>query len=118
MIPREERPQVLNIARGCTFSFTITLPEDYDLTNAQQIWITFSQNNKVILNIDINSLDITLNTIEATLTESQTLLFKEDVKGLSTFMQLRGKLEDGSTIVQEPWTRIRVLGILKDGKIK
>lgn len=115
MIPREERPQILNIARGSTFSFTITLPDDYDLTDAQQIWITFSQNNKVVLNIDVTSLSITLNVIEVTLTEGQTLQLKEDPKGISTFMQLRGKLEDGSTIVQEPWTRVRVLGLLKDG---
>ena len=117
MIPKEPKPQILEIARGCTQSFTITLPDDYDLTNAQQIWVTFSQNNNVVINVDITSLDITLNVVEVTLSESQTLLLREDVKGVSTFMQLRGKLEDGSTIVQEPWTRVRVMGLLKDGII-
>lgn len=102
MIPREEKPQVLNIARGSTFKLTISLPESYDLTNAQQIWITFSQNDKIILNIDITSLTINLNNVEVTLTEGQTLQLKKDLKGISTFMQLRGKLEDGSAIVQEP----------------
>ena len=33
----------MEIARGSTFDFTITLPEEYDISDAQVIWITFSQ---------------------------------------------------------------------------
>lgn len=105
---------VIKIARGSTFTCTLTLPETYDLTDAQQVWVTFAQNDEELFTIDKENLTINANVVTVRLSEAQTLSFESGVAR----MQLRAKTADEECIVQEPITEIKILEILKDGAIE
>ena len=108
------QPTVIRIARGSTFTCTLTLPEAYDLTDAIQVWVTFAQDNKEVFTLDKEELTIVTNVVTVRLSEAQTLSL---VKGTAR-MQLRAKTSDEECLVQQPITEIKVLDILKDGEIE
>lgn len=103
----------ITIARGSTFSFTIKLPMEYDLTNAKQVWVDFVQSNKHIIQLEKKDLKVVDHLIMVDLTQDQTLAFNTG----SAKMQLRVLTQNDQSLVQEPMTDITVLGILRDGVI-
>ena len=105
----------LEIARGSTYDFTLTLSEDYDLSEATQIWITFKQSKygKEVLTLTLNDVIVEDNVISAHLTQEQTLLFLSTNEAL---MQVRILMTDDA-LVQIPPTNVIVFDVLKDGVI-
>lgn len=101
------------MSRGSTFKFKITVPSEYDLRNAQVMYVTFVQNGETIVEKTKEKLTITSNTVTVVLTQEETLMFNTG----SAKLQMRAKLYTGEAIVQQPPTDFTVMGILKDGKI-
>lgn len=73
---------------------THTFTTDYDCTEAECIYITYVQNNSVVLEIDSTSGRITVepDTITTKLTQEETLMFSPD---RSVLMQIRVKMPGG-----------------------
>lgn len=104
----------MQIARGSTFDFTISLPEEYDISDAKAIWVTFAQGNKEKLTMTLSSgLTVNRNKISGHLSQQETLSFYSG----SAKMQTRILTAEDESLVQEPITSIEILDILKDGVI-
>lgn len=103
----------MQIARGSTFDFTISLPETYDISNAKEIWITFAQGNKIKIDKSLADVQASGNKISVHLSQEETLSFYSG----SAKMQTRILTADDESLVQEPITQIDILDILKDGVI-
>ena len=103
----------MQIARGSTFDFTISLPEEYDISDAKAVWVTFAQGNQEKFTLDLTSLTIETNKIKGHLTQDDTLSFYSG----SAKMQTRILTSYDESLVQEPVTDIEILDILKDGVI-
>jgi hypothetical protein len=105
----------LIIARGSTKSFTLNLPEGYDISTAKEVWVTFEQDRKEILTLSLSKGEITVedNKINVSLTQDQTLMFRTG----DGVMQTRILTEEDDSLVQFPFTTIKVVPILKDGVI-
>ena len=103
----------MQIARGSTFDFTISLPETYDISNAKEIWITFVQGNKIKIDKSLADVQASGNKISVHLSQEETLSFYSG----SAKMQTRILTADDESLVQEPITPIEILDILKDGVI-
>ena len=103
----------MEIARGSTFDFTITLPEEYDISDAQVIWITFSQGDVEKFTKGLADVTVAGNAIQVHLTQDDTLSLYDG----QAQMQVRILTAADEALVQEPITNIEVLKILKDGKI-
>lgn len=97
----------ISIARGSTFSFTIKLPMEYDLTNAKQVWVDFAQNNKNVIRLEKNDVRIANNLIMVDLTQDQTLAFNTG----SARMQLRVLTENDQSLVEESMTELGMTGL-------
>lgn len=60
--------------KGITPTFTLTLPEDIDLTSANHVYVTFSsKNGKEKVTMTEDALTIDGNVIQATLRQEDTL---------------------------------------------
>ena len=103
----------LMIARGSTFSFTINLPEDYDISDAKAVWVTFMQSDKEVFTKTNADLDIDKNHISVALSQEDTLAFHSG----HAVMQVRLLLVDDNALVQIPTTKVQIFDILKDGVI-
>lgn len=67
--------------KGTTPTFTFTAPEGLDLTQATEIYVTFSRMNEVeIFTKKGDELTITSNSVEVYLTQEETLSFPDTVK--------------------------------------
>lgn len=104
----------LQIARGSTFSFTLSLPEEMDISDAKQVWVTFTQNGKEKINKSIEDVTIDVNKIIVTLTQEETLSLHTG----SAEMQTRILTHDDTSLVQYPIIDWEVVPILKEGVIK
>lgn len=73
---------------------THTFTTDYDCTEAECIYITYVQNNSVVLEIDSTSGRITVepDTITTKLTQEETLMFSPD---RNVLIQIRVKMPGG-----------------------
>lgn len=60
--------------KGTTPTFTLTLPEEVDLTTAQNVYVTFEKGKKELRKTDTD-LVVTTNVIEVYLTQEETLSF-------------------------------------------
>ena len=72
---------------------------DTDLTQAVEIWISYSQNRKLILNKTMaDGIEVTENQVSIKLTQEDTLLFDKigEVK-----IQIRARFADGNAIVSD-----------------
>lgn len=104
----------LKIARGSTFSFTLSLPDDYDISDAKQIWVTFVQNGIEKINKQITDVEIEVNKINVSLSQEETLLLHTG----SAKMQTRILTIGDESLVQYPMIEWEVIPILKDGVIE
>lgn len=103
----------MQIARGSTFDFTISLPEEYDISDAKAVWVTFAQGNQEKFTLDLTTLVLDHNKIKGHLDQNDTLSFYSG----TAKMQTRILTSADEALVQEPITDIEVLDILKDGVI-
>ena len=103
----------MDIARGSTFDFTISLPEEYDISDAQAIWVTFGQGEKEKFTKQLNDLTVAGNLIQVHLDQSETLSFYDG----QAEMQTRILTSANESLVQEPKTKINILPVIKDGII-
>ena len=99
------------IIRGTTPTFQINL--DFDSTLIKTFFITFVQNDEVVIEKDLSSADIKHDTIAVKLTQEETLAL-DDAKSLK--VQVRVKLRDETAFANEI-ENIKVGSILKDGEI-
>ena len=60
--------------KGTTPTFTLALPEEVDLTQAQNIYVTFEKGKKELRKTG-GSLTVTAHQIEVFLTQEETLAF-------------------------------------------
>lgn len=104
----------LQIARGSTFSFTLSLPEEMDISDAKQVWVTFTQNGIEKINKALSDVSIDVNKITVSLTQNDTLKFHTG----SAEMQTRILTHDDESLVQYPTIQWEVVPILKEGEIK
>ena len=105
----------MDIARGSTFDFTISLPEEYDISDAKVVWVSFGQGKHEKFTKDKESEDVIVsgNLIQVHLTQDDTLSFYEG----QAEMQTRILTASDESLVQEPKTQITILPIIKDGVI-
>lgn len=62
-----------------TPTFTLTLPEDIDLTSADHIYVTFTSNGKTLLTKQDEDLFVKKNLISVTLSQTETKGFPHRV---------------------------------------
>lgn len=78
--------------RGTTPTNTFSV--DVDCTDAEKIYITYSQHKKTIVEKSIEDLTVTSDEISVVLTQEETLQFREgDVE-----IQIRVKFPDGKAM--------------------
>lgn len=84
-----------NVTIGATPTHTFTV--DTDLRDAVEIWVTYAQNKKVILNKTLteDNLTVTEDTVVVTLSQEDTLKF---YPVNSVKIQIRARFGDGSAI--------------------
>lgn len=78
--------------RGTTPTFTMTLPEEIDLSNADNVYVTFSGKDSVLLTKGTEDLQIKRNVVKVTLTQSETIGFPSRV-----MLQINWTYTDGNT---------------------
>lgn len=79
---------------GTTPTHTFTV--DVDLRDAVEIWITYSQSNKVIINKTLfDGIEVAEDNIVIELTQEDTLKFRQNTP---VKIQIRAKFGDGSVI--------------------
>lgn len=98
--------------RGTTPTVEITLPNTYDLTGVTTIYMSFEQKKRNILDLSANRLTINANKISATLTQEETLLFKDSVTAYTQLRWLQSGVAYGTKKAV-----INIDGIIKDGVI-
>lgn len=105
----------MDISIGSTFDFTINFPEEYDLSNAAEVWVTFKQYNSIVMDLTLSHSDFTVseNHINIHLTQQQTNLFQTG----EAQMQTRVRMDNEEALVQQPVTDINILGVIKEGVI-
>ena len=99
--------------RGTTPTLIFTLP--FDCSNITKLNIAFAQDEKVILEKELDSCDLNGKTLSVTLTEEDTLLF--DCKKRCVEIQLRigcGESRLASKIIKTSVDRILKDGCLDD----
>ena len=99
------------ITRGATPTHEFTVTEDF--TAAVACFITYQQNGETVLEKSIEDVTITATKISTTLTQADTLVFKESAP---VKIQIRIKMNDGSAHVSAPITT-RASELLKEGVI-
>ena len=78
--------------QGTTPTFTLTLPEDVDLTNATNIRVTFAKRGgKIITEKSGQDLGVDVNVISVFLTQEETLAFPDG----TVYIQVNWLYEDG-----------------------
>ena len=102
------------IARGSTFSFTLSLPDDYDISDAKQVWVTFTQNGATKIDKKITDIQIDVNKIIISLTQSETLSLHTGTAQMQTRILTIGD----ESLVQYPILNWEVIPILKEGVIE
>ena len=62
--------------RGTTPTYTFTLPDTVDLTQADEVYVTFSKmNDDIIMTKTAEGLTVTAHTVEVYLSQEETLAF-------------------------------------------
>ena len=61
--------------RGTTPTFTLTVPNEYDLTACENIYATFQQNGTSVTKSG-EDIDVSTHSVDVYLDQSETLLFK------------------------------------------
>lgn len=90
---------------------------DLDLTTATEIYLTYKQGCKEIIEKTKKDMTITPDTVEVTLTQQETLAFSTcDLNHDKVEIQFRAKFTDGSAVASNIMTAT-VLKILKGGEI-
>lgn len=105
----------MDIARGSTFDFTITLPEEYDISDALEVWVSFGQGKVEKFTKSLNDPDITVsgNLIQVHLSQEDTLALYDGEAQLQTRILTAAR----ESLVQEPIINVNILPIIKDGAI-
>lgn len=91
---------------------TVEIEVDFDTTLLETGFVTFKQENEVVLEKEICDCELDENLISLKLTQEETLSFKCG----SVLGQLRVKLNDGTTIAYDPF-KIPVKDVFKEGAI-
>lgn len=61
--------------RGTTPTFTLTVPNDYDLTDCGNIYATFEQNQTSVTKSG-EDIDVSAHSVDVYLDQSETLMFR------------------------------------------
>lgn len=96
--------------RGTTPTIKIEL--DIDTTLLESGYVTFKQENEVVLEKEICNCELEGNLISFKLTQEETLSLKVG----SVVAQLRVKQKDGTTIAYDPF-QVYVKDVFKEGVI-
>lgn len=96
--------------RGTTPTHTFRV--SVDLREADVVWLTYSQREKVVVEKSKADMEITENTVTVKLTQEDTLKFKEDC----VYAQIRARFSDGTAIAC-PVRRTTAQKVLKEGII-
>lgn len=103
--------------RGTTPSINFVVPQDTPIAELSELYITFNQENKTVLEFSKSSDEVEFviseNTIRVNLTQEDTLKLNADYK---VQIQLRAKTVGGVALAT-PIMKKDVLRILKDGVI-
>lgn len=85
---------------------------DLDLTNAEVIYITYKQQNKVVFEKEKSDITVTENSLTVKLTQEETLkLTEREVE-----IQIRARFSDGTALASNI-IKTTANKILKDGVI-
>lgn len=85
---------------------------DVDLTNAEVIYITYKQQNKVVFEKEKSDITVTENSLTVKLTQEETLkLTEREVE-----IQIRARFSDGTALASNI-IKTTANKILKDGVI-
>ena len=100
--------------RGTTPTFLIELPNDTSVSSIDAAFLTFEQNNNIVIEKDLNAmtLDATHNTLAVVLTQEETLSF---IESIPVRYQLRFTI-GGSAYATDMW-QVPAEKIIKDGVI-
>lgn len=84
-----------------------------DLTDAEVVYLTYKQGNKIAVEKSIDDLTITSDSITAELTQEDTLAMRSSGE---VFIQIRARFPGGSAVASNI-IRVPACEILKDGVI-
>jgi len=97
--------------RGTTPTNVFTT--NVDLTTATVLYISYEQNDIVVLEKSLSDCTVTATSVSVTLTQADTLAF---AGGKKVFIQIRAKFGDGTAVASEIITTTADR-IIKDGAI-
>ena len=102
-----------NLTIGTTPTHTFTV--DADLREAVEIWITYTQSGKVILNKTLSDgIEVEEESIAVALTQEDTLKLMPDKPA---YIQIRALTADDDYAIASTIVRCSVSNILKEGVI-
>lgn len=87
----------MHIPRATTPTFKLTLPEEYDLSDAANIYATFLANGKKVTKTG-SELDVQKNVVSVYLTQEETLSWRS---GYMLEIQLNWTYSNGSRVATE-----------------
>lgn len=99
------------IIRGTTPTHVFNT--DVNLSDCEEIFVTYAQKGIVIINKNIDDLELTSETVVVTLTQTDTLKLDTEY---DVEIQIRALFDDGTAIASNI-IKIDVERILKDGVI-
>lgn len=99
------------IIRGTTPTHTFAV--DADLTDAEVIYITYKQDNSIVLEKTKDDIQVSSEQLAVRLSQEETLAFNHN---LFTEIQARAKYSDGTAIASNI-IKVAPKRILKDGVI-
>ncbi len=104
----------MQLTRGTTPTITLNIKDEIDLSQVTEVWIYFSQQNKV--KIDKTIEDVTIDTANNTIT---VLLSQDDTLGLKSgdaIFQMRMLLQDETALASKD-SKVTVNEVYKGGVI-
>lgn len=104
----------MNIRRGTTPTIVMNVLDDLDLSRIVEIWVYFSQQNKVKIDKGENDvvMDYDNRKMRVLLSQEDTLNLKEG----EAIFQVRALLDDGTALASKD-SKVKVLQVYKGGVI-
>ena len=104
----------MQLTRGTTPTIGLNIKDELDLSLVTEVWVYFSQQNKVKIDktIDDVTIDTENNKITLTLTQEDTL----GLKSGDAIFQMRMLLQDGTALASKD-SKVTVNEVYKGGVI-
>lgn len=89
--------------QGTTPTFVLTLPDTVDLTEAQNVYVTFSQGSQNSLTKSGNDLAVSAHQVDVYMTQKDTLQFRDGIVLIQMNWTFSGGERAATNVVSLNW---------------